>query len=140
MLARGDVFAGHLIDEHVGGAVYRALQVSSERTVALKLATAPPSFAHPNAVEVLAAGDGWFAMRWVAGPTLAEVLPLEAGHARAIAGQLAAALEAAHAAGVTHGAIEPSNVLLEGDHAYLGDFRGGGTPEEDRAALQALFG
>jgi serine/threonine protein kinase len=141
MLARGDVFAGHLIDSHAGGAVYRAIDTASERTVALKLVDAPPPvFAHPNVVEVYGSGDGFVSMRWIEGPTLAEHGPLEPGHARAIAGQLRAALDAAHAAGVTHGAIKATNVLLEGDHAYLSDFRGSGTVEADRVALRALFG
>jgi serine/threonine protein kinase len=149
MLTPGDVFAGHLIEAHAGGSVYRALQTASERTVALKLvAAAPPIFAHPNVVELYevgeAAGQPFVAMRWIDGPTLAELLGeggrLEAGHALAITRQVAAALDAAHAAGIAHGAVKPSNVLLEGDHAYLSDFTGVGTPEDDAQALANLRG
>jgi serine/threonine protein kinase len=143
MLTPGDLFAGHLIDAHAGGAVYRAIETGTERTVALKLVEAPPPvFAHPSVVEVYAAGDDFVTMRWITGPTLAELLRnggrLEAGHARAIAGQLTAALRAAHAAGIVHGNVKPSNILLEGDHAYLSDFQGSGTPADDLAHLRGL--
>jgi serine/threonine protein kinase len=146
-LGPGDVFAGHLIDALAGGAVYRAIHTGSERRVALKLDSAAPGDlpAHPNVLPVYETGEAegrrYVSMRWVEGPTLAELLSvgaLEAGHARAIAGQVAAALAAAHARGIAHGALKPSNVLLEGDHAYLSDFSGRGTPPEDLRALAAL--
>ena len=149
MLAPGDVFAGYLIDRPAGGAVYRAIHTASERTVALKLVAAVPavSLSHPNVLEVFetgeAAGLRFVAMRWITGPTLATLLGdgggLETGHALAIAGQVAAALDAAHARGIAHGAVKASNVLLEGDHAYLADFAASGSPAADLRALRRLL-
>jgi len=149
MLAPGDVFAGYLIDGPAGGAVYRAIHTASERTVALKLVTEVPPVvpSHPNVLEVYETGsaDGlvYVAMRWISGPTLAALLAggggLETGQALAIAGQVAAALDAAHAEGVAHGAVKPSNVLLDGDRAYLSDFAAAGSPEADLRALGHLL-
>jgi serine/threonine-protein kinase len=115
----------------------------------LKLVTAVPSvsLSHPNVLEVYETGEAsglrFVAMRWISGPTLASVLAdgggLETGHALAIAGQVAAALDAAHAQGIAHGAVKASNVLLDGDHAYLADFAASGSPDADLRALGRLL-
>jgi YVTN family beta-propeller protein len=73
----------------------------------------------------------WIAMGYVDGIDLAALLdrdgPLAPEQALAIAGQVAGALDAAHARGLVHRDVKPANILLamEGGavtHAYLADF------------------
>lgn len=128
--------------------VHRAHHVSLGRTAAIKLyhphVWADPAFRvrfrrecealvaleHPNAIPVLDAGGsegaGWLVMHLAEGGSLADRLaagPLRADEAVAILRQVAAALDAAHAAGRLHRDVKPGNVLLEPDgHAWLADF------------------
>ena len=151
-LAPGDVFGDFRIESVAGrggmGVVYRAVQLDLGRPVALKLIAsdraADPAFRerfqresrlaalidHPNVVPVHGAGeeDGqlYLVMRYVPGTDLHRLLkhegPLEPERAAAIVAQVASALDAAHAAGLVHRDVKPANVLIAGDHAYLGDF------------------
>jgi YVTN family beta-propeller protein len=132
------------------GVVYRAYDLRLKRTVALKLVA--PEFAlderfrarfvhetelamaleHPNVVPIYDAGEAdgrlYLAMRQVGGSIdLRAVLraegALDPARAVAICSQVAAALDAAHARGLVHGDVKPSNVLLdENEHVYLADF------------------
>jgi hypothetical protein len=151
-LAPGDVFGDFRIESVAGrggmGVVYRAVQLDLGRPVALKLIAsdraADPAFRerfqresrlaalidHPNVVPVHGAGeeDGqlYLVMRYVPGTDLHRLLkhegPLPPERAAAIVAQVASALDAAHAAGLVHRDVKPANVLIAGDHAYLGDF------------------
>ncbi len=149
----GSDFLGYRIEELIGrggmGVVYRAYDLRLKRPVALKLVT--PSLArderfrerfareselvmsleHPNVVPIYDAGDVdgrfYLAMRLVDGIDLRSLLrsegALEPARAIAICAQIAAALDAAHALGLVHRDVKPSNVLLDAsDHVYLADF------------------
>ena len=149
----GVEFVGYRLEELIGqggmGVVYRAYDLRLKRTVALKLVTPElalderfharfareselaMSLEHPNVVPIYDAGDVdgrlYLAMRHVQGTDLRTLLrmegALEPGRALAIASQVADALDAAHARGLVHRDVKPSNVLLDaGEHAYLADF------------------
>jgi streptogramin lyase len=155
-IAAGDVFAGYEIGALVGrggmGEVFRAVDTRLERPVALKLLTerlsdddafrerllresrVAASLDHPNVVPIYEAGDAdgrlFIAMRYVDGTDLKGLLRREGAlppeRALAIAAQVADALDAAHAKGLVHRDVKPSNVLLDQqggrEHAYLADF------------------
>jgi serine/threonine-protein kinase len=143
---------GYRIVEPIGrgssSVVYRAEHVRLGRAAAVKL-LAPTveqdefrdrfireskltaSIDHPSIVPVFDAGeeDGllYIAMALVDGSDLKQVLAeegrLPVRRALRIAGQVASALDAAHARGLVHRDVKPANILVgEGDRAYLSDF------------------
>jgi DNA-binding beta-propeller fold protein YncE len=148
----GTDFVGYRIEALIGrggmGVVYRAYDLRLKRTVALKL-VAPElalderfrarfareselamSLEHPNVIPIYDAGDVdgrlYLAMRHVEGSDLRELLraegKLEPTRALAICGQVGAALDGAHAQGLVHRDVKPSNVLLDQDeHVYVAD-------------------
>jgi serine/threonine protein kinase len=130
------------------GTVYEAVQPFVLRRVALKLLepalAADPDFRarfrreaemqarieHPHIVTVHEAGEAaqglFIAMQLIRGPNLKELVRgegLDPHRAVRILGQIAEALDTAHASGLIHRDIKPQNVLVgPGDHAYLADF------------------
>jgi hypothetical protein len=130
------------------GAVYRAEQISTHRTVALKLLGRPGEarqadlaqfrgeaevvarLEHPHIVPLYDYGEvrgaPYLAMRYLSGGTVADRLasgaipPAQAlGWLRA----MAEAIDFAHSRELIHRDIKPSNMLLdEAGRAYLGDF------------------
>jgi serine/threonine protein kinase len=153
-LLPGDVFAGCRVEGVAGrggmGIVYRAVQLSLDRPVALKLIApehaADPGFRerferearlaaaidHPNVVPVYAAGEEegtlYLVVRYVRGTDLHALIasegPPSPARAAALVAQMAAGLDAAHAAGLVHRDVKPANALISasGDHVYLSDF------------------
>jgi len=90
---------------------------------------------HPNAVRVFDIdraedGSAFMVMEFLEGQTLYEILhyegPLPYARVRRIAGQVAAALQAAHEIGIIHRDIKPANVTIiktpEGEQAKVLDF------------------
>ena len=156
-LAVGATFADHVIRGVAGrggmGVVYRAMHLPLKREVALKVIApevsdnvefrtrfrremeAAAAIQHPNVITVLHAGeeDGllYVTMRYVRGEDLARLVAMETRldpvRAAVIVGQVAAALDAAHANGLVHRDVKPANVLVESagdgmEHALLTDF------------------
>jgi tetratricopeptide (TPR) repeat protein/predicted Ser/Thr protein kinase len=118
------------------GEVYRARDTRLHREVALKFlddsdaesfarvvreARAASALNHPNIVTVYEIGEAdgrrFIVMEFVKGRTLRRLL--ESGEAFArfhpLAGQVAQALAAAHAAGIVHRDIKPENIMVRDD-------------------------
>lgn len=106
-------------------------ETSPDQERAAREAKIAASLNHPHIVGVfdLLAEDGqqWMVMEYVEGQTLSELVraggPLSHAEAGRIISQAASALAAAHANGVVHRDVKPSNILVRADgHVKLTDF------------------
>jgi serine/threonine protein kinase len=135
------------------GTVWRAYDEYLRRPVAVKAVRLPPGMpqheadelrertmrearaiavlSHPNVVTLhdiaQEDGDPFVVMEYVPGSSLAHLLrahgPLDTTQAAAVTDAVAAALQAAHQAGITHRDVKPANVLVAEDgRIKLADF------------------
>ena len=155
----GSRIAGYVLEEQIGqggmAAVFRAHDDRLDRYVALKIlapalaaddefrqrfireSRAAAAVDDPHIVPVFEAGEAsgvlFIAMRFVGGGDVASVVrrsgSLAPEEAAGIVSQVASALDAAHARGLVHRDVKPSNMLLDAgddsgrpDHVYLSDF------------------
>jgi serine/threonine-protein kinase len=138
-----------------GTQTFRAYDVATGRVTALRVITDPAMAAdsefrdrflrearaigavdEPHIVPVYAAGEEgsvlYIATRFVFGNSLASMLrPINSSlppmRAASLVSQVAAALDAAHAAGLVHHCVKPANILMgaypgQPEHAYVSDF------------------
>lgn len=146
------VFDDYLLEEEIAhggmGVVYRARQLSLNRTVAVKLlllgkyssaesrqrfrreAQSAALLRHPGILQVHevreSEGQPFISMEYVSGGSLAEKLrehPLPPKQAAEIVRDVAVALQHAHDHGVLHRDVKPSNILFDARGTVrIGDF------------------
>jgi eukaryotic-like serine/threonine-protein kinase len=134
------------LEAGTAGVVYAAYDTTLERKVALKFvaaASAPPGLAarvwgqasamarlnHPNVVKVHDVGEhdgcAFLAMELVEGQTLAAWRRERPRSVRDVVNVMVAAargVAAAHAVGLVHGDLKPSNILVSGSGVQVTDF------------------
>lgn len=149
---RGQTLKGYQLLERIGaggyGAVYRALQSTVGREVALKVllpgVASKPEFIRRFEIEaqliarlehlhIVPLYDFWrdpdgayLVMRWLRGGSLGQALeegPFDLPAAVRLVDQVASGLAAAHNNRIVHRDLKPSNLLLDEEgNAYLSDF------------------
>jgi hypothetical protein len=152
----GTELLGYRVEELAGrggmGVVYRATDLRLRRQVALKViapqlakdegfrrrflaeSEVATSLEHPHILPVYDAGEAngslYIAMRYVEESDLKRLLredgPLAPARTMQLLEEVADALDTAHAQGLIHRDVKPSNILISGqgdaEHSYLADF------------------
>jgi eukaryotic-like serine/threonine-protein kinase len=129
--APGDMLGPYRIEHAIGsggmGTVYKALDTRLNRAVAIKIsasrfsdrfereARAIAALNHPSVCTLYDVGPNYLVMEFVEGANLqqwlrARTVPLAEVLQYAV--QIAAAMEAAHAAGIVHRDLKPGNVMV----------------------------
>jgi TolB-like protein/Tfp pilus assembly protein PilF len=114
------------------GEVWKATDTRLDRVVAIKVLNGPHSdrfeqearaiaaLNHPHICTLYDVGPNYLVMEYIDGVALSGPLPVE--EALRLALQMAAALEAAHAKGITHRDLKPANILVTKQGVKLLDF------------------
>src|SRR5215472_13780780 len=135
-LQRGDKLGPYEIFAPIGaggmGEVYRARDPRLKRDVAIKVSAAQFSerfdreaqaiaaLNHPNICQIYDVGPNYLVMEYIEGTPLKGPLPVE--KTLEYAGQVASALDAAHAKGITHRDLKPANIMITASGIKLLDF------------------
>lgn len=141
------------------GAVFKARQRSLDRIVAIRIlpfgsskaalsesvAKAMSGLTHPSLIRLYDSGEvhGWLyiVMEYVAGQSLrdsAEGKAIDPRQATVIVRDICEGIAHAHAIGIFHGAINPSNILLNQNlETKIGDFGYGNGSGDENAAYAA---
>src|ERR1700680_2323541 len=114
------------------GEVYKANDTRLDRTVAIKVskaefnerfereARAVAALNHPNICQLYDVGPNYLVMEFIEGTPLNGPLPLARACRYAV--EIADALSAAHAKGITHRDLKPANILVTASGIKLLDF------------------
>jgi serine/threonine protein kinase len=135
-LSAGDKLGPYEIVAPVGaggmGDVYKASDARLDRIVAIKVSKAEfnkrferevkaiAALNHPHICQIYDVGPNYLVMEYVEGTLLKGPLPVE--KALEYAGQIAAALDAAHTKKITHRDLKPANILVSKHGVKLLDF------------------
>ena len=126
----GALLGPYRVESRIGaggmGQVYRATDSRLNRSVAIKFlsaqfsdrfereAKAIAALNHPNICQIYDIGPNYLVMEYIDGSPVVspEQKPLPPAEVLRLAGQIASALQAAHAHGIIHRDLKPANILL----------------------------